>query len=591
MAVSAALDTETVREMLDWEIVPEDWWKTSFRAVSWSYKTKPGYPRPPHYHNLLARGRRRRITADVPVEEEDVDLNNGLSGVRAAEESLKRYEVEVSILSPDDLAGQDSDAHRCLTALAKENWDEKVQELLGGILEQGALPEVDEPSPDVPLWDLTRLDAHSPPPGSPSTSGTTDSETSVDSELPPSTPRPSKASYARVVSSETNTSPTVLSPLPSPLPSKLLSAAALTFIPSTPNGPSVREPVTPPLTAASHSSGDSPFSSPTYNFHFPSLKSASPADRRESRSLPPSLQKDESGFYVEVTEDAPHGATQSLNATRSTTPRRPSAAFLPAFLTDGSPSLRPRNSKTREIVDRLRSSGSSSSNRKAKKAERTRRQAVAKDGEVVPTQTSENKPASNTNTKTDDANDGWITGPVSEDISARTIVTDDGWIIQSNTRSQQQQQQQPHQSEQRPKGKHGHAHKRSSGSVSNGTTQSSAAFPPTSQGSTHAASHPPARGGAPVPALPQLYPGAGGMPYPAAPYGAPYAAGSFIPMQYPMQARGPQWTMGFQPGMYPVYQPFGVMPSAPYGMVPVPPLAPAPAFFDGKSKAGSTLVQ
>ncbi|KAJ2977897.1 hypothetical protein NUW54_g11361 [Trametes sanguinea] len=314
-------DAEPVLEMRDWEVVPEDWWKTSFRAISWSYKeckTKPGYPRPPHYHNLLARGRRRRIVLNTARDEEDVDLNEGLSGVRATEAVLKRYEAEVSIVSPDDIPDNDSPVERCLDVLTKEDWDDKVQELLGGILQLGPLPEVDTPPPGVTLWDLSRFENESPPPRSPSTAELTDSETSVESDPPPSTPKPSKTSYARVVSSETATSPTVHSPLPS----KLLSAAALTFIPSTPTVQVIREPITPPLTAASNSSGDSPFSSPTYNFHFPSLKSMSPADRRESRSLPPSLQKDESGFYVEVVEDVTAGTTQSLNATRSTTPPR-----------------------------------------------------------------------------------------------------------------------------------------------------------------------------------------------------------------------------------------------------------------------------
>ncbi|KAI0827685.1 hypothetical protein BC628DRAFT_149626 [Trametes gibbosa] len=587
MSVAATADQESAGEMREWEIVPEDWWKTSFAAISWSYKTKPGYSRPPHYHNLLARGRRRRVATDDKPFDEDVDLNGGLSGVRAAEESLKRYEAEVSILSPEDLAGDDSPAHSYLTTLARESWEEKVRELLGGILEPGLLPEVDAPSPDAPLWDLTRLDNDSPPPGTPSTSsGTTDSDQSTDSEPPPSTPKPSKASYARVVSSESVTSPTVLSPLPS----KLLSAAALTFIPSTPTGPSVREPVTPPLTSGSNSSGDSPFSSPTYNFHFPSLKSTSPADRRESRSLPPLLQKDESGFYVEVPEDEPAGSTQSLNATRSTTPRRPSAAFLPAFLTDGSPSPRPRNSKTREIVDRLRSSGGSSSNRKTKKSDRTRRQSgstAPKDGDLgLLDPPSESKAAQRA--KTEGVNDGWITGVVSEDTvtSAYTIVTDDGWIIQGNARAPQQsrqQQQQP--SSERPKSKHGHGHKRSSGSIAQSSNGSTSSFSPASHTSSL-----PTRTAVPLPALPQLYPGT----YPAS-YGAPYTGGTpttFMSMPFPMQARGPQWPMGFQPGMYPVYQPFGVMPAAPYGMVPVaPPLAQPSAFFDGKSKSGGTLVQ
>ncbi|KAI0764379.1 hypothetical protein BD413DRAFT_193496 [Trametes elegans] len=548
MTSAADTDADAAKETMDWEIVSHDWWKTSFRAISWSYKTKPACPRPPHYHNLLARGRRRRITVDTQLVEEDVDLNTGLSGVRAAEDVLQRYEVEASILSSSDVADRESPVDRCLAALAKEDWDEKVRELLGGILQSGTLPDIDEPPPDVPLWDLSLLEDPTPPPDSPSTAELTDSEASGESDPPPSTPRPTKTSYARVVSSETATSPTVLSPLPS----KLLSAAALTFIPSTPNGPSIREPVTPPLTSASNSSGDSPFSSPTYNFHFPSLTSTSPADRRESRSLPPSLQKDESGFYVEVPEEAPSGTTQSLSATRSTTPRRPSAAFLPAFLTDGSPSPRARNSKTREIVDRLRSSGNSASNRKSKKAERTRRQpsaSAAKDGDAS------TLPAA------------------AADVKAAQKADDEGWISGVSITPPQQPQE-------RTKPKHTHGHKRSSGSGS--ATQSSAAsapslFSPGSQSNLPL----PHGGAAPLPALPQLYASAGAFPY--APYAAPYAAGGLMPIQYPMPARPAQWPGGFQAGMYPMYQPFGMMPAAPF-MVPVAPLSQPPAFYDGKSK-------
>ncbi|KAI0644935.1 hypothetical protein C8Q79DRAFT_1104511 [Trametes meyenii] len=574
---------DAIQEMLDWEIVPEDWWKTSFKAISWSYKTKPGYPRPPHYHNLLARGRRRRITVDVPKVEDDIDLNNALSGVRAVEDTLKWYEDDVSIRSSDQLNVPDSPIHASLATLAKDDWDEKVRGLLGGILELRPLPEVDTPSPDVPLWDLDHLDGQVSAPSSPCTTGLTESVTSADSEPPPSTPKPTKTSYARVVSNDPATSPTVLSPLPS----KLLSAAALTFIPSTPSGPDIHEPITPPLTSGSNSSGDSPFSSPTYNFHFPSLTSTSPTDRRESRSLPPSLQKDESGFYVEVaeTEDIPNGATQSLNATRSTTPRRPSAALLPAFLTDGSPSPRSRNSKTREIVDRIRSSGSSGSHRKAKKAERARRQpsgSASKDSDAGTAAIA----------KADDAVDGWISGVVSEHASARSTDTDDGWITQGQVPSQQHQHQNQHQQPDRHKSKHGHGHKRSSGSIS--VVQSSASFSPTSQASNLSVPHTPARVAGPLPAMSPLYAATGAMSYPVSPYGVPYSNGNpaaFMPIQYPMQARGPQWSMGFQPGVYPMYQPFGVMPSAPYGMVPVAPIPPPSAFFDGKGKSGGTLVQ
>ncbi|EJF57148.1 hypothetical protein DICSQDRAFT_140593 [Dichomitus squalens LYAD-421 SS1] len=593
--------------MWDWEIAQDDWWKTSFRAISWAYKTKPSHPRPPHYHDHLARGRRKTIAGDAQGAARgaagDVSLNNGLCGVRVAEEALMRYEVDAAILPSNDhfqiaeVPSPDPDP-----LYADGIWDEKVQELLGGILEPGALLEVDSLAQDVPLWDLHLLDSPLLAPSSSGAADLTDSETSVDSDPPPSTPKPTKASYARIVSSDM-VSPTVLSPLPS----KLLSAAALTFIPSTPNRASSREPTTPPLTSSSNSS-DSPFSSPTYNFHFPSLNSSSPADRRESRSLPPSLQKDESGFYIEVAEDleeAAAGSTQSLGNTRSTTPRRPSAAFLPAFLTDGSPTSRSRNSKTREIVDRLRSSGSStSSGRKAKKSSSNRRQAsTSKDAdlaELVP------------DASTEDSTDGWISGVVRQSSSSRLAVTDDGWVIQGMQQQTQQQTtqtpsrassaaQQQYQSKSGKHG-HGHGHKRSSGSnAAYPPSASSSTFSPASSTMSLTVPQTPASGPAQLPPMPQLFPGApaGAPPYvPMGVYPGPYPgtfmhAGQMQQQQFPQTARGP-WpmgSMGYQPGMYPMYQPFGVMPTAvPYGMMPVAP--PGGMFFDGKGKpAGGALVQ
>ncbi|KAM5544982.1 hypothetical protein V8D89_001093 [Ganoderma adspersum] len=605
----AAGSAQEPREMWDWEIFQDDWWKTSFRAISWAYKTKPDHPRPPHYHDLLARGRRRRIAGDARRAaggtNADVSLNSALCGVRAAEEALRRYELEVAILSPDDLPNLEHEQPTCPEPPCNEGtWDEKVRELLGGILEQGALPEVESLVQDVPLWDLNNLDS---PPSSPGTSDLTDSETSGDSDRPPSTPKPTKASYARIVSSDATTSPTVLSPLPS----KLLSAAALTFIPSTPNRTSSREPTTPPLTSSSNSS-DSPFSSPTYNFHFPSLNSSSPADRRESRSLPPSLQKDEAGFYIEVaddSDDAP-GTTQSLGNTRSTTPRRPSAAFLPAFLTDGSPTSRSRNSKTREIVDRLRSSGSAGSGRKAKKSNKRQVSTSNKDSDLTTL-------VDTTTASKEESTDGWISGVVRQNSSSRFVETDDGWITQVSqaqqtqlpaasaaTQQQQQQHQQP-KSNKHGHG-HGHGHKRSSGSnASHPPSAPSSTFSPASSTMSLTVPHTPASGPAQLPPMPPLYPGVPGAAAPYPPVGA--YPGPYVPanpaaymhaaqMQYhhPQAVRGP-WPM-YQPGMYPMYQPFGVMPAAmPYGIVQMPVAAHhGSMFYDGNMKgkpAAGALVQ
>ena len=295
------------REVWAWDIPEDDQWKTSFRTISWAFKTKPDHPRPPHYQDRLARGRRRRVSlksSEVPCgADEDVRLNDGLCCVQVAEESLRGYEHEVAILPAESVAiSEDGISSSSVHLISQDAWAGKVKELVGDILEWGPLPEVDELSPDVPLWDLSQLDSLFDPPRSPGRSDRTDSGSSVESDLPPSTPKPAKTSYARVVSNESPPGPTVFSPIPS----KLLSASALTFIPSTPQRESSREPSTPPLTSSSNSS-DSPFSSPTYNFHFPSLNSASPANRKESRSLPPSLQRDETGFYVEVAEELDAG--------------------------------------------------------------------------------------------------------------------------------------------------------------------------------------------------------------------------------------------------------------------------------------------
>ena len=219
-------------------------------------------------------------------------------------------------------------------------------EQLGGILEDGPLLELDSFSADVPLYDLDNLE--SPVDGSGS-SASSSSGSSGESHPPPSIPKPKTAlSCAGAVSGGAITnSPTVLSPLPS----KVLNKAALPFIPATPARLSSREPITPPLTPLSGSS-DSPYSCPTYNFHFTSLNSAS--GRNETRSLPILLQKDEGGFYIEVSDDAVPVATQSLGGTRSGTPRRPSTVLFPV-LTNGSPTSRSRSS-TRDMVDEVRSS-------------------------------------------------------------------------------------------------------------------------------------------------------------------------------------------------------------------------------------------
>lgn len=540
-------------EIWDWEIVQDDWWKTTFRAISWAYKTKPDHPRPPHYHDLLARGRRRRVAARLTnATGGDVSLNSELSGVRAAEDALKRYEVEVAIVPSTPEDGRPPSFEQSIDRCA---WDEKVRELLGGILDEFPLPEIDSLSSDVPIWDLDNLE-------SPAATFSSDQKAG-ESNPPSSTPKPKGAlSYASAVAGAASGAPTANSPtVLSPLPSKALSKTALPFIPATPGRSSSREPTTPPLTSSSGSS-DSPYSSPTYNFHFPSLNSGSPTDRKETRSLPISLQKDESGFYIEVSEDVIPAATQSLNGTRSGTPRRPSTAMFPSFLTDGSPTSRSRSRKsTRDLVDEVRSN--TGSGRKAKKS--NTRQQSSKDVDL-------SLPSDASSTKSEDSTDGWISAVVvSEGSSFQLAVTDDGWIIQANAQAS---------APSHPQTKHKHSHKRSSAS---GSTTSVSTFSPASSTMSLTVPHTPASGLSQLPTMPQLYPSPAGS---YAHYAVPYANGNpaaYVHMQY-SPARVP-WPMGYQTAVYPMYQPFGVMPGAvPYGMVPVAPLQPSAMFYDGKGK-------
>ncbi|OBZ69842.1 hypothetical protein A0H81_10081 [Grifola frondosa] len=437
--------------------VPPDSWKTSFRAISWAYGCKCAtmHPRPPHYHDLLSRT--KYMTAPEETSHSNIDLNPSLAGVQAAADSLREYEIDVAISRPDKVVVGE-DAYRVEpvlfdgaldeeeVALAKKRWDETVQALLSGVLERLPSNLVLEGSPEMKPWDLTALETAL---DSPDAVDSTDSEQSVASDPPPQTPKPTKKSYARVVGPHGDP------PVFSPLPSKLLNAAALTFIPSTPASvdptrSTAHDPVTPPLTSSSHSS-DSPFSSPTYEFHFPSLNPSPPADR--ARSLPPTLQKDEHGFYVEVGTGV---TADNHTSTRSATPRRPSAAFLPAFLTDGSAPTRTRNSKTREIVDRLRSTAGTHT--KSRKARRQSSISVPVDSVAIDS-------------------DGWISGPASEERTQDKGITDDGWVEGST----------------RKRGSHKRTTSNVSAAMSSSSASASVASPAASTSSLGAAAVPAAR--------------------------------------------------------------------------------------------------
>lgn len=436
----------------EWVMVSGDWWKSSFAEVDWAYSrryhwTDTGFklsyhPRPPHYHDLLFDSKGDYPNA-VPAEAADVELNPTLLGVQAAASALGPYErntefdgafdafdglfsLDVQLVLPEDATEEELKRGR-------EQWEEQVDTLLGIL--RPTRPPPPQPKPgDARVWDLDSLDGPHYYPSDADIVDLTDSDVSMDSDPGPTTPQADKKSYAAVVFDERGPHSLHDGKVVSPSPAKPLNASALSFVPAYNSPDAMPSPPTP----------EAPYVSPTYEFHFPSL--GSEVARTETRSLPP-LQRDEQGFYTEI----PLSSSQS----RCSTPKRPpSGNFL------NSPSSS-RQSKTREIVDRIRHSTSSASrrNRKNKPSESssTLRHATPADPPPSP----ENPEASEYDLE---VVDGWITN-VDNKAPGKGK---EGWVQEL---FQTQRPPQPNHS--RPQGKQ--THKRS---VSAATSSTNTSFTP-----------------------------------------------------------------------------------------------------------------
>ena len=346
-----------------WVVVSGDWWQCSYRDVEWIYVrrhhwTDAGvkltiHPPPSQYHDALYNDKENYGQGGSHVQ--DLEFSHRSVGVKLAEDALEMYERHVGICDPYQAVPDFTfDAQLLLPGNAsedglrrhREEWARLVEELLGGILEPSCfdLP-IYSPDADVQVWDLGEIDEPYDF-DMPDVVDLTLSDISVDSDPLPTTPPGDRKSYAEVLFDD-GTTPTHAGTVVSPSPSKPLNASALSFIPS--------------FFLDHHSpspSSDEPYVSPTYEFHFPSLHSNT-APRSNTRSLPPALQRDEYGFYNEVPPVPTQ--TQSAMQSRSATPKRPSGV-PPSFLGSG-----PRQgSRTREMVDRLRSSSSGGSRRNKK---------------------------------------------------------------------------------------------------------------------------------------------------------------------------------------------------------------------------------
>ncbi|KAJ7750065.1 hypothetical protein DFH07DRAFT_550235 [Mycena maculata] len=333
-----------------WQVVSSEWWRIPFNAVSWAYSPQdsaankvtqsPRVAKPPHYPADLLHIRPASaddLHDEDLLEGDDGQLNPDLVGCVGALAALESYEIDVGFCwLPPQLEQQARpdlsvavDAHH--VALGKDRWDEQVQDLLGG-LSIGSTDQSDDDS----LSDIHR---------STSSIDLTDSDRSVLSLPMPATPR-ARRSYANIVVKRASPSRSTSSRDSDRSPQRL-NAAASSFVPS----PSKPKPVSDPA----------PFLSPLESVPFPLLTEdrtptpPSPTFNRTfvfpSLDVPPvpavKITKDAQGFYSEVESTVP-----------APSHARTSSTLLPAFLHDTFTRRRPPASKTRAMVDRLKSSAS-----------------------------------------------------------------------------------------------------------------------------------------------------------------------------------------------------------------------------------------
>ncbi|KAI0944101.1 hypothetical protein AcV7_002017 [Taiwanofungus camphoratus] len=280
-------------------------------------------------------------------------------------------------------------------------------------------------------------------------SSTSSSHSSISSSLAPTAPMPTpyfehstKKSYAYALSRTRSLTA-------SPAPSKPLNAGALSFVPSTPAPAPAHSCPSPhlqflaaPGPPHSHSSAPPhPISSPTSyvspapadELAFPSLAAdnpaASPAARVRARGLAGAgWERDGEGFWHPVPTSraeatSSRASVQSVQSSQrhlSSTPSRPSPqahssqshssqpqhGLLPAFLGDTARRHGRGASRTRQIVDRLRSG------RKALFREGTQSREIGKQKD------GKDKGSEKHRVQFDPADDGWIADGPSED----------GWI-------------------------------------------------------------------------------------------------------------------------------------------------------------------
>ncbi|KAI0821172.1 hypothetical protein BC629DRAFT_1458965 [Irpex lacteus] len=384
-------------------------------SVDWAYRRRylwtetgeklPHHPRPPCLYQYFADDEGSEEEDESQSTDEDLELNAELIGVVGAEDVVRWYEVAVGITTfeldlgpptfysshPPLFLGELNEDDR---AVAHSQWGDLADELVGGILDPGDFTVALDPDYGMSFM------------GSDTASLSDVSLDSSDSDPLPTTPDADTGMFPDELlhyRSHDGTSSSLS-------PSKPLNAAATSFVPAY----NLDSPSPSPY-PHSHSAAEY-FDVSAYEFHFPSLTKQTTTNRNESRSVPPPLQRDEYGFYT--TEVAP---STSTSATRSSTPRRQlvRATSGPVLLSDSaSPAARSRSSsKTRELVDQLRSSTSTPSRRQRKKK-----------GEISSLRHHHSSAEYDDAERAADEADGWIMGIEGIGKSASDKDKQEGWV-------------------------------------------------------------------------------------------------------------------------------------------------------------------
>ncbi|KAG6819062.1 hypothetical protein H0H93_015851 [Arthromyces matolae] len=316
-----------------WHIVSGVWWHTAYDSVSWKYS-------PDDENNGTNRWFRGSLFDAIGIPpasvqpyhaDDDLVLNSDLCGVHIALDALEKYETDVGFPpmkhAPKAWTDISNDIDEDVIAQGRERWDSYAEALISGVDQVVSILEND----DTRDADVSRTSSPSSmhrglqrSTSTLSSADLTDSDMSLVSSSPPSTPKRRSLDAAVEVKD--------LSPVKGDhgrfiVPARPLNAAATSFVPSF----STSKPETDAFSFATPLASD--LTSPTTafsTFTFP-------------KSMP-QIKKDEEGFYSEATVEAP--VPQSHE--------KETCTFLPPFLQS---SIRRKGpmSKTRALVDRLRS--------------------------------------------------------------------------------------------------------------------------------------------------------------------------------------------------------------------------------------------